>query len=61
MKCLLVILSNELPYFLKIEIHSEHSLAHHNMSDGSRYNGSLPSEVAACIGIKRRAIWHALL
>lgn len=61
MTLLQVILSNECPDLLKIENDSEYSLGGHGMSDGSRYNGTLPSEVAACIGIKQKAIWHALL
>lgn len=59
MKWLQIILSNGAPDLLKIENHSEYSLGRHDLSDGSQYNGTLPSEVAACIGIKQKAIWHA--
>lgn len=61
-KQLQVILSNECPDLLKTGNDLKFFfLGSHDLSDGSRYNGTLPSEVAACIGIKQKAIWHALL
>lgn len=55
------VLNNDCLYPLKIENNVWHSLGCHNQSYGSQGSGTLPLEIAACVGVKWNAIWHALL